>query len=65
MSQFNQIKYIQEYNKEHYKIFKVNLTKKEMEALESYLKKKGISKAQFLRQAMIHEGIRTNVLTNK
>lgn len=65
MSKFNQMEYIREYNKEHYKVFKVNLLKEEMEVLESYLKKKGISKAQFLREAMIQKGIRTNVLTNK
>ena len=63
---FNQNKYIQQYNKEHYKAFKVDLRKEEYEALELYLRKIGITKAQFLRQAMKDKNIlQTNVLTNK
>ena len=52
MEQFNQIKYIQEYNKKHYKTFKVDLKKEELEELEKILQEKGISKAQFLRDAI-------------
>lgn len=57
MEKFNQQKYIQEYNKEHYKTFKVDLKKDEYDKLDSYLKSKGISKAQFLRNAMIKDKI--------
>ena len=57
MKQFNQQKYIQEYNKEHYKTFKVDLKKDEYDKLDSYLKSKGISKAQYLRNAMIKDKI--------
>lgn len=61
---FNQSKYIQEYNKEHYKTFKVDLKKEEFDALEKYLKSKGMTKAQFLREVMRDKNIdRTNVLT--
>lgn len=52
MEEFNQAKYIQQYNKEHYKTFKVDLKIEEMEKLERLLTKKGLSKAQFLRNAI-------------
>lgn len=52
MEKFNQQKYIQQYNKEHYKTFKVNLKQKEWDELEAILKQKGLSKAQFLRLAI-------------
>lgn len=52
MSKFNQKKYVQEYNKEHYKAFKVDLKVEELLELESILKSKGITKAQFLRNAI-------------
>lgn len=52
MSEFNQKKYIIEYNKEHYKAFKVDLKVEELEELEKLLKEKGITKAQFLREAI-------------
>ena len=52
MEKFNQFKYTQEYNKEHYKPFKVDLKKEELEQLEKLLKKKGLTKAQFLRDAI-------------
>lgn len=45
-------KYKQQYNKEHYKAFKVDLKKEELELLEKKLKEKGITKAQFLRDAI-------------
>ena len=46
------MKYIQEYNKEHYKAFKVDLKVQELDELEALLQKKGLSKAQFLRNAI-------------
>lgn len=52
MEEFNQSKYNQKYNKEHYKAFKVDLKKEELEQLEKLLKEKGITKAQFLRDAI-------------
>lgn len=50
---FNQCKYKQEYNKEHYKTFKVDLKVEEMQQLEEYLQKIGLTKAQFLRYCII------------
>lgn len=41
-----------EYNKKHYKPFKVDLKIEELEELEEILKKKGLTKAQFLRNAI-------------
>lgn len=52
MKEFNQAKYIQQYNKEHYKTFKVDLKKDELEKLDKLLKEKGLTKAQFLRDAI-------------
>jgi len=52
MKQFNQQKYIQEYNKEHYKTFKVDLKVEEMQELETMLTSLHLSKAQFLRNAI-------------
>ena len=52
MTNFNQKKYIQEYNKEHYKTFKVDLKKEELEELNQILKEKKKTKAQFLREAI-------------
>lgn len=57
MEKFNQIKYIQEYNKDHYKVFKVNLKNKELEQLEKYLKSHKLTKAQFLRNILIEKKI--------
>lgn len=53
MTNFNQSKYIQEYKKEHYKQFKVDLKADEMKQLEEYLKKIGLTKSQFLRYCII------------
>ena len=53
MEKFNESKYKQQYNKEHYRTFKVDLKKEELDRLEEYLAKKGITKAQFLRDAII------------
>ncbi len=50
--EFNQQQYIKEYNKEHYKTFKVELKKEEKEELDELLKKLGITKAAFLRDAI-------------
>lgn len=52
MEKFNQQKYIQKYNKEHYKTFKVDLKKEEMDLLERLLKKNNLTKAQFLRNSI-------------
>lgn len=52
MKEFNQGKYIQQYNKEHYRTFKVDLKKEEFDRLEELLKEKGLTKAQFLRDAI-------------
>lgn len=52
MKEFNQIKYIQQYNKEHYKTFKVNLKIKEYDELDKILKKKNLTKADFLKKAI-------------
>lgn len=52
MKQFNQLEYQKEYNKEHYKTFKVDLKKEEFEELDKILKEKGLTKAQFLRNAI-------------
>lgn len=42
-----------EYNKKHYKQFKVDLKIDEMENLEMMLKEDKVSKASFLREAII------------
>lgn len=52
MKAFNQQKYIQEYNKSHYKTFKVDLRNEEMEELETILTSLQLTKAQFLRNAI-------------
>lgn len=52
MEKFNQQKYIQEYNKEHYKTFKVDLKVEEMDELNELLKKYKLTKAQFLRNSI-------------
>lgn len=52
MEKFDQKKYVQEYNKKKYKAFKVDLKKEELEVLDSILKEKNISKADFLRNAI-------------
>lgn len=52
MEKFNQTKYIQKYIKEHYSTFKVDLKKEEKEELDRLLKKKKMTKADFLRKAI-------------
>lgn len=49
---FNSTKYKQIYAQKHYKTFKVDLKIEEMEKLNSLLKKKKLTKAQFLRDAI-------------
>lgn len=49
---FNQQKYQQEYNKQNYSTFKVDLKKEEKEELDQLLQKKGMTKATFLRNAI-------------
>lgn len=49
---FNQSKYIQEYRKENKKQFNVDLNKEEWEELNKLLKEKGITKVQFVRNAI-------------
>lgn len=49
---YNQKEYTQQYNKEHYKTFKVDLKKEELEELNKLLLKCNLTKAQFLRNAI-------------
>ena len=49
---FNQIKYINDYKKKYKARFSTDINKLEMEELEKLLKEKGLSKAQFLRNAI-------------
>ena len=44
--------YKRSYNKEHYKTFKVDLKTEEWDEIDTILKQKGITKAQFLRDAI-------------
>ena len=48
----NNIEYIKEYNKQHYKRFRVYLTTQEMEELEKELARLGLTKPQFLKNAI-------------
>ena len=45
--------YIQEYNRKHYKAFKVDLRIDELQELNQILKAEGLSKAEFLRRAIL------------
>lgn len=45
-------KYINEYNRTHYKQFKVALLPAEYNELEALLKKLGMSKVQFVREGL-------------
>lgn len=49
---FNQKEYIKEYNKTHYKTFKVDLKNEEMDELNILLKEEKLTKSQFLRDAI-------------
>lgn len=46
---FNQLEYIKEYNKKHYKAFKVDLKKEELDNINNLLKENNMTKAEFLR----------------
>ena len=50
--EFNQLEYKLKYSKEHYKVFKVDLKKEEMEELNKLLEKHKLTKAEFLRQSI-------------
>lgn len=50
--EFNQIKYINEFNKENYKQFSVRISKEEKEELDNLLKSYDISNADFLRNSI-------------
>lgn len=52
MEKFNLNKYKQQYGKEHYKVFKVDLKKEESEELENMLKEDNKTKAEFLRESI-------------
>lgn len=49
---FNQKNYINEYKKQNYSTFKVDLKKEEKEELNSLLKKRNLTNAAFLRNAI-------------
>ena len=49
---FNQKEYINNWKKQHKAQFKVDLNKDEKAELDELLEKKGITKAQFLRDAI-------------
>lgn len=52
MNKFNQKEYINEYNKQHYSIFKVSLKKEEKKELNKLLKQNNLTNADFLRNAI-------------
>lgn len=49
---FDQIKYINDYKKKFKARFSTDINKSEMEELEKLLKEKGLTKAQFIRNAI-------------
>ncbi len=49
---FNFQEYQNQYDKDHYSAFKVKLKKKEKKELDDLLEKLGITKADFLRNAI-------------
>lgn len=51
MEKFNQNKYIQDYRKQNYKQFKVELKVEEMDELNELLKKKKLNKTEFVKLA--------------
>lgn len=52
MKKFNQKDYINNYQREHYSIFKVKLKKEEKKELDDLLNNANINQAQFLRNAI-------------
>lgn len=61
--EFNQQKYIQNYNKEHYKAFKVDLKKAELDNLNILLKENNMTKAEFLRLSI--EALKENKIKKR
>ena len=51
--EFNQLEYIKEYNRMHYKTFKISLSTEEWEELNYILTYYKISKPQFLRNSIM------------
>lgn len=49
---FDKSKYDINYKKEHYSVFKVDIKKNEMIILNELLKKRNLTKSQFLRNAI-------------
>lgn len=47
---FNQAKYIQEYQNEHYAIYKAKLKPEEYQKIENYRTKYNLNKSDFLRK---------------
>ena len=58
--EFNQKEYIMNYNKTHYKQFKVNLKNEEMNELIKLLKQNNLTKTSFLKKAI--ENLKNNKL---
>ena len=52
MKEFNQQEYIDNYTKTHYRSFCVRLHKELYKKLEQKLKKKNLTKAEFLKKAI-------------
>lgn len=52
MEKFDQKKYIQNYQNEHYSIFKVKLKKEEKKELDDLLSVANLNQAQFLRKSI-------------
>lgn len=50
--EFNQLKYIQKYQEEHYKVFKAKLKPDEYNVIDEYMKKNKLNKSTFLRKAI-------------
>ena len=50
--EFNQKEYINNYKKEHYSAFKVNLKKEEKQELDKLLKESNLTKTRFLKNAI-------------
>lgn len=51
-NKFNQNEYINDYKKKHYKQFRVDLKTEDMEELNVLLKGLGLTKSQFLKNAI-------------
>ena len=62
--EFNQQKYINEFNKENYSQFNVRLKKEEKEELDKLLKKAKISKSDFVRKEVKKMKEELNMLTS-